>query len=155
MSRLGLIPENAFSEDFRTLRRMIEDIKATQRIGRDVVRPKIIECYNPDGTPTLYDKAGIWNAEQERYVADFLAVFTADHQLEPWATPFFKMAIGDPYTAPGANDIAGNSYLNFANTVPKKFGFSGSFGTNQYLDTRQVYLKVYFYATDTGVLVVT
>lgn len=155
MSRLELAPDNAFSADFRELRRQIEEIKGAQRIGRDVLTPKIIECLNPDGTPTLYDKAGIWQPDQERYYADFVATFTADHQLEPWATPIFKVSIGTPTTAPGANDIAGNSYLNFANTMPGKIAYSGGFGTNIYGDTRQVYLKVYFYATDTGVLVVT
>lgn len=153
MSRLDLIPAYAFSADFRELRRQIEEIKQQQRIGRDVLRTKIIECLDGDGNPTLYDKAGIWNGD--RYYADFVATFTADHQLEPWATPIFVVSIGDPYTAPGASEIAGNSYLNFANTVEGKIAYSGGFGTNNFGDTRQVYLKVYFYATDTGVLVVT
>lgn len=55
MTRLGQVPELAFAEDFKQLRRDIEDIKKAQRIGRDILKPKIVEALDGSGNPTVYD----------------------------------------------------------------------------------------------------
>jgi len=55
MTRLGLIPELSFAEDFKQLRRDVEAIKNAQRVGRDILKPKIIECLDGSGNPTVYD----------------------------------------------------------------------------------------------------
>lgn len=160
MTRLGLVPEQAFAESFRQLRRDVEDIKNAQRVGRDILRPKIIECLDGGGNPTAYDL--IATAVPDGFGGydvrtDFAARFQADHQNEPWATPLYKLMFGNPSTPAAPGQTYGFSYPDIADfkDVPGRVTYHGWFGNNDYLSAVSVYIKVYFYATDTGTLTVT
>lgn len=160
MTRLGLVPELAFAEDFKQLRRDIEDIKRAQRVGRDILRPKLIECLDGGGNPTTYDLVATavpdgFGGYDVR--ADFAARFQADHQLEPWATPLYKLMFGSPSTPATAGQTFGFSYpwIDDFYDEPGRVTYHGWFGNNNYLSSTSIYIKVYFYATDTGTLTVT
>ena len=157
MTRLGLIPELAFAEDFKTLRRDIETIKNAQRVGRDILKPKIVEALDGSGNPTVYDVQATYDAVTDSVRAFFTARFIADNQAEPWATPFYKLMFGSPSTpaTPGQTYGFSYPYIDDFRTTPKKFSYHGYFGNNIYPSSTTVYIKVYFYATDTGVLTVT
>ena len=154
MSRIGLTLENAFAESFKKLRRDIEEIKAAQRIGHDILEPKLIECLDINGDPTVYDVV----ADSGAFIsAGYLARFQADHQDKPWATPHFKVMYGDPDTPAtpeqynGLNLLYTDDFYNVAGRV----SYRGRFVNNVYGNTTTLYLKVYFLATDTGTLTVT
>jgi hypothetical protein len=157
MSRLGLVPEVAFAEEFKSLRRDLEDIKNAQRVGRDILKPRIIECLDGSGNPTAYDVVATYDAVSDTTRAFFTARFIADNQLEPWATPFYKLMFGNPSTPAGAGQTYGFSYpyVDDFRTEDGKFSYHGYFGNNLFPGTETIYLKVYFYATDSGVLTVT
>lgn len=157
MTRLGLIPELSFAEDFKQLRRDTEAIKNAQRVGRDILRPKLIECLDGSGNPTAYDLIATWNAIEGNVRADFVARFQADHQDQPWGAPLYKLMYGSPSTPATAGQTYGFTYPYLDDFVnePGKVSYWGYFGNNAYLDTTSIYIKVYFYATDTGVLTVT
>lgn len=151
MSRLGLVPELTFAEDFKQLRRDLEDIKKAQRVGRDILRPKVIEALN-DGSPTVYDVQTEADQFGEQR-GSFTAIFTADHQKEPWATPLFALYWGTPGQQPAPGDVYGSSFIwTTESAKPGQIVYRGSFGNNIYQNTTKVYLKVYMYATDTGTL---
>lgn len=152
MTRLGLVPELTFAEDFRQLRRDIEEIKKAQRIGRDILKPKIIEALDGGGNPTAWDVQTQLNQSGDGQRADFTAIFTADHQKEPFAVPLFELYYGAPGTQPPAGSAFGNSYISFTNLQDGRIAYRGSFGTNNYMDVTKMYLKVYMFATDTGTL---
>ena len=160
MTRLGSVPELAFAEDFKQLRRDIEAIKAAQRVGRDILKPKLIECLDINGNPTTYDLEAV--AVPDGFGGydvrkDFAARFQADHQLEPWATPLYKLMWGSPTTPAAPNQTFGFSYpwVDDFQAVPGRVTYHGWFGNNIYGDATHVFLKVYFYTTDTGTLTVT
>lgn len=157
MSRLGLLPEQAFAEDFKQLRRDIEEIKRAQRVGRDILKPKVIEAHNLDGTPTLYDVVATYDPVTDSVRAFFTARFIADTQKEPWVTPLIKLAFGNPNTPATPGQTYGFAYpdIDDFRTTDGKFTYNGYFGNNLFPGTQSVYLKVYFYATDTGTLTVT
>lgn len=149
MNRLDLIPSNDFVSQFKKANSDVIDIKNAQRVGRDVLKPKIVEVLSA-GTPTVFDL----HTSMQAFV-DFKAVFVADHQENPWATVFYKTTIGTIDNPPAGGDIAGFSYIDFDELGPGKIGYIGFFGANMFGDNRDIWLKVYFYATDTGVLTVT
>lgn len=152
MTRLGMVPELQFAEDFKQLRRDIEAIKTAQRIGRDIVKPKVIECYDGSGNPTVYDLASVLNQFGDGTSASFTMVFTADNQAEPWVTPFVKLYYGS-IDNPGTDvNVYGFQYLSQQETTEGKIAYRGSFGTNLFPDTTIIYAKFYANATDTGVL---
>lgn len=160
MSRLGLIPELAFAEGFKQLRRDVSEIKRAQLVGRDILKPKIIECLDVYGVPTVYDLVA--TAVPDGYGGytvrkDFAARFQADHQDEPFGSPLFKLSFGSPTTPATPGQTYGSAYpfISDFQTTPGKVTYHGWFGNNIYGDATSVYLKVYFYATDTGVLTVT
>lgn len=160
MTRLGMVPELAFAEDFKQLRRDVEAIKNAQRVGRDIVKPKLIEALDGSGNPTLYDAVATavpdgFGGYQVRQ--DFVARFVANNQAEPWATPLYKLMYGNPATPATAGQTYGFSYifLDDFRTDSGEISYHGWFGNNNYLDTTTIYLKVYFFATDQGVLTVT
>jgi hypothetical protein len=157
MTRLGLIPELAFAEEFKSLRRDAEDIKGAQRVGRDILKPKIVEALDGSGNPTVYDVVATYDAVTDSVRAYFTAYFTADNQKEPWATPFYKLMFGSPATPAAPGQTYGFSYpwINEFRGDDNKFTYHGYFGNNLYPSSTPVYIKVYFYATDTGTLVVT
>ena len=160
MTRLGLVPEAVFPEMFKSLRQDIEQIKNAQRVGRDILKPKIIECLDGSGNPTVYDVVAPTTPDGfGGYItrAYFTAYFEAASQKEPWATPFYKLMIGSPTTPAGPGDTYGFSYpyLDDFRDEDGKFTYHGYFGNNDFMDSRPVYIKVYFYATDTRVLTVT
>lgn len=160
MTRLGLVPELKFAEDFKQLRRDIADIKGAQRVGRDILKPKIIECLDGSGNPTVYDVIapttpdgfGGYNTR-----AFFTAYFEARSQKQPWATPFYKLMIGSPTNPAGPGETYGFSFpwIDEFRDDDGTFTYHGYFGNNNFADSRPVYLKVYFYATDEGELIVT
>lgn len=149
MNRLALLPNQSFVTDVKKLNTDVTDIKTAQRVGKDVLRPKIIEVLDGDGDPTTYDLT-----INNNNIRNFRAVFQADHQLEPWATPLYKTTIGTVDGTPLPNDITGFSYLDFEYLSDGRIAYTGRFGANNFGDNRSVYLKVYFYATDTGTLTV-
>ena len=160
MSRLEFAPDLQFAESFRQLRRDIEDIKRAQKVGRDILKPKLIECLNPDGTPTDYDL--IATAVPDGYGGyivreDFVARFQADHQDQTWGVPLYKLMYGNPSTPATPGQAYGFLYPYFDDftAVPGKVSHWGYFGNNDFLDDTSIYIKVYFYATDTGTLTVT
>lgn len=148
MNRLDLQPDKNFVAEVKQLNTDVTDIKNAQRVGKDVLRPKIIEALS-GGNPTVYDLT-----TNNNNLKGFRAIFQADHQLEPWATPLYKVTIGTVDGLPAPNDIAGFSYIDFENLGEGKIAYTGYFGANNFGDNRNVYLKVYFYATDTGVLTI-
>lgn len=151
MTRLGMLPEQQFAEDFKQLRRNIEEIKNAQRIGRDIMKPKVIEVLDGSGNPTLYDLVSVYDGFGSTR-AEFTMIFTADHQLEPWVTPFVQLFYGS-LTNPGTDvNVYGFQYLSLGKTEPGKIAYNGSFGTNLSPDSTLVYAKFYANATDTGVL---
>lgn len=154
MTRLNMIPELKFAEDFKQLRRDIEEIKNAQRIGRDIMKPKIIECLDGSGNPTVYDIATTLTQFGDSTNARFTMIFTADHQAEPWVTPFFKCYYGSLTNPASDTNIAGFNYLSQQETVEGKIAYKGTVSTNLFPDTTIIYVKFYAYATDTGTLVV-
>ena len=152
MSRLGLVPELAFAEYFKRLRRDVEDIKSAQRVGRDILKPKIIECLDGSGNPTEYDLVTTVSESGDRSSADFTAIFNAQNQAEPWGTLFVKGFYGSPTVPVGPGQMSGNFYLSQAETNPGTIAYRGSLGTAVYMDTTLLYLKFYMYTTDNGIL---
>lgn len=160
MTRLGMVPELAFAEDFKQLRRDIEEIKRAQRVGRDILKPKIVQCYDGSGNPTVYDLVATavpdgFGGYQVREF--FTAYFTADNQSNPWATPIYELSYGTPGTPPVAGQTYGFSYpfLDSIDEDDGEINYHGYFGNNDYLSSVSIYIKVYFYASDTGTLTVT
>lgn len=160
MTRLGLVPEQSFAEDFKQLRRDIEDIKNAQRVGRDILKPKIIECLDGGGNPTVYDLVTVpvpdgFGGYENR--VDFVARFVADHQTEPWCVPLFKLMYGNPSTpaSPGQTYGFTYPYLDDFFDEPGKVSYWGYAGNNDFMSNVPIYVKVYFYSTDTGTLTVT
>lgn len=150
MTRLNMIPEQQFAEDFRQLRRDIEEIKQAQRIGRDIMRPRIVECLDGNGNPTPYDLVTVPDGFGSG--TSFTATFTADNQQEPWGTLFVKAFYGSPGVPVQDGQMSGSFYLSQNNTNPGTIAYRGSIGTAVFMDTTLLYLKFYMYATDTGVL---
>lgn len=153
MTRLAMLPEVRFAEDFRQLRRDIEEIKNAQRIGRDIMRPKIIECLDINGDPTEYDLVTVSDGSFSS--TDYTAVFTAQNQSEPWGTLFVKAYYGAPGVPVEAGKMSGNAYLSAGSTAEGLMSYSGFISTFDFGDTTTLYLKFYMYATDNGILEVT
>lgn len=153
MTRLNMIPEQQFAEDFRQLRRDIEEIKNAQRIGRDILKPKIVECLDINGDPTQYDLVTVPDGFGTS--TDFTATFLADSQAEPWGSIFVKGFYGSPNVPVTNGQMSGIFYLSQQKTVPGAIGYRGFVGTANFGDTTVLYLKFYMYATDTGILEVT
>lgn len=153
MTRLALDPTN-FAAEVQALQADLEQIKAAQRSGKDIWKPHIVECLDAFGNPTVYDLVALWDGVVgDNATRNFIATMTADHQKAPFAIPLYKVYYGAPGVLPPANNyIAGNSYLSFDPLPPGKIAHAGHFGTNFYPDNNNVYIKVYFYATDTGTL---
>lgn len=156
MNRLDLLPQNDFAEQFKKLRLDLEQIKGLQRSGKDIWKPHIVECLDGFGNPTVYDLVantpdGFGGYELE----NFLATFTADHQEQAFAIPVYVVYYNSPPNLPPTtSSIAGFSYLDFdpANNVARKIAYTGHFGDNVFPFNHLTYLKVYFYATDSGTL---
>lgn len=144
MSRLNMVPELQFAEDFKALRRDIEEIKNAQRIGRDVMRPRIIQTDQPYDLVTVPDGFGT--------STDFTVTFEADNQLEPWASLFVEGFYGSPSTPVQPGQMSGNFYLSQEKTQEGAIAYRGFLGTANFGDTTVLYLKFYMYATDTGTL---
>lgn len=153
MTRLGMLPEQQFAEDFRQLRRDIEEIKNAQRIGRDIIKPKIVECLDVDGNPTEYDLVTVADAFGSD--TNFTATFFAENQAEPWGSLFVKGFYGAPGVPVQNGQMSGFFYLSQGKTNPGSIGYKGFAGTAQFEDTTLIYLKFYMYATDNGTLEVT
>lgn len=132
MTRLGLIPEQAFAESFKSLREDMESIKNAQRVGRDILKPKIVEALDGSGNPTAYDVVATYDAVTDSVLGYFTARFIADNQTEPWATPFYKLMWGNPSTPATSGQTYGFSYpyLDDFRSTPKKFSYHGYFGNN-------------------------
>lgn len=160
MSRLGLIPELSFAESFKELRRDIAAIKQAQRVGRDILKPKIIEVLDGSGNPTQYDLVA--TAVPDGFGGytvreDFAVRFFADNQKQPWGSPLYKLMYGNPDTPATPGQTFGFNYpfvSDFEDT-PGKVTYHGWFGNDDYFDNTSIYIKVYFYATDTGTITVT
>lgn len=154
MTRINLLPENDFVTQFKKLRSDIEQIKTAQRSGKDIWRPHIIEALDGFGVPTVYDLVantpdGFGGYEQRA----FIATMTADNQDEVFAIPVYRVYYNTPGTLPPTtSSISGFSYLEFTVNDLKKIAYSGRFGDNVYPFDHVTYLKVYFYATDSGTL---
>ena len=154
--RLDNLPENEFMKSLKDMRFDIEQIKREQLSGRDIFVPKLIECLDVNGNPTQYDLVadtpdGFGGMESVNFVAQFVA----ETQQETWGIPLFKMYIGNPTTLAQPNEVGGFCYLDFPTTYPQSIGYAGYFVNNQFPDLRNVYLKVFMYCTDEGVLTVT
>jgi hypothetical protein len=153
MTRLDLDPNN-FAAQFKGLRTDLEQIKNAQRSGKDIWKPHIIEALDGSGNPTAYDLIanvpdGFGGLQQRQ----FIATMTADNQDQVFAIPIYRVFRGSPTTPPAhTSDVAGFSYLEFSVNQAKKIAYSGRFGDNVYPFSVVTYLKVYFYATDTGTL---
>lgn len=155
MGRLDLLPENDFITQFKQLQADLEQIKTAQRSGRDIWKPKIVECLDGGGNPTAYDLVANEPDGFGGYLLrNFRASMVADTQEDVWATPIFKMFYGNPSTPSTSGQAAGFCYLDFPTTTTKEIGYKGYFGDNVYPFDHLVYIKVYFYATDTGILTV-
>lgn len=150
MTRLAALPELRFAEDFKKLRRDIEEIKTAQRIGRDIMRPKIVERLDGSGNPTQYDLV----TAPDGFSAStyFTATLFADHQQEPWGSLFVKAFYGSPDVPVSPGQMSSLFYLSQNKTNPGSIGYSGFIGTSAPGDVTPLYLKFYMYATDTGTL---
>lgn len=146
-----MLPDLQFAEDFKQLRRDIEEIKNAQRIGRDIMRPKIVECLDGSGNPTLYDLVTTLNEWGDGTSTDFTAKFIAQNQAEPWGSLFIKAYYGNPNTPVTAGQMSGFFYLSQGVTGRDSIGYKGSV-TTQFMDTTLLYLKFFMYATDNGIL---
>lgn len=155
MSRLGFAPDNLFAEDFKKLRADLEQIKTAQRSGRDIFVPKIVECLDINGDPTVYDLQAPSDGFGG-FFTNFVASMAADNQDEVWAVPIFKILKNSPIVPadPDVDNSGGFCYLDFPSTFDKSIGYAGYFAGDSFYGITALYLKVYFYATDTGVLTV-
>lgn len=153
MTRLDLDPNN-FAGQVQGLQADLLAIKNAQRSGKDIWKPHVVECLDAFGNPTLYDLVAPWDGiVGDNATRNFIATFTATTQKQPFAVPVYVVYYGAPGVLPPANNyIAGFSYLDFNPRGPGQIAYSGHFGTNFYPDNNNVYLKAYFYATDTGTL---
>lgn len=145
-----MIPEQKFAEDFKQLRRNIEEIKNAQRIGRDIMRPKIVECLDINGNPTTYDLITV--SDGFGTSTNFTATLTADNQGEPWGSLFVKGYYGSLSVPVPDGKMGGNFYISGEKTAPGKIGYRGFLGTQDFGDLTILYLKFYMYASDTGTL---
>lgn len=152
MTRLAMLPDQQFAEDFKQLRRDIDEIKNAQRIGRDIMRPNVVQFLDGGGNPTPYDIVTTLNEWGDGTRADFTITFTADNQLEPWATPFYQVFYGNPNNPATPNQVSGFNYISFSRTGEKTIAYKGYVQTATFPDTTVLYVKVYFYATDSGTL---
>lgn len=152
MTRLGMLPDQQFAEDFRQLRRDIEEIKNAQRIGRDIIKPKIVECLDVNGNPTEYDLVTVVDEFGFSSDTNFTATLFADNQAEPWGSLFVKAFYGAPGVPIQDGQMSGSFYLSQFKTNPGSIGYRGFAGTAQFEDTTLLYLKFYMYATDNGTL---
>jgi hypothetical protein len=152
MSRLDL-DQNNFAAQFKALRTDLEQIKAAQRSGKDIWKPHVVECLDGSGNPTVYDLVATYDAGFGFATRNFIATMTADHQDDVFAIPVYVVYYGTPGHLPAhTSDIAGFSYLDFTENDPKQIAYTGHFGTNVFMDPVNAYMKVYFYATDSGTL---
>lgn len=152
MTRLALLPDNQFSEDFKQLRRDIEAIKNPQRFGRDSIRPRIVQCLDSNGNPTLYDiVTDLSPPLNEFQIADYTAILHADTQLEPWATMYVQFYYGSPTNPAVGAQATGGAYLSQGATGDGTIAYRGRIN-GQYLDLTTIYAKFYMFATDTGTL---
>jgi len=155
MTRLDLTPDNDFATQFKQLQADLEQIKTAQRSGRDIWKPKIVECLDGFGNPTSYDLvANIPDGFGGYSLRNFIASMVADTQEDVWAVPIFKLFWNSPSNPSSSGQSAGFCYLDFPTTDFKQIGYKGYFGDNVFPFDHLVYIKVYFYATDTGVLTV-
>ena len=152
MTRLGMLPEQQFAEDFKQLRRDIEEIKNAQRIGRDIMRPRVVQFLDSGGNPTPYDIVTSLNQFGDGTRADFTITLNAYSQIEPWATPFYQIFYGNPNVPATPNQVSGFNYISFSRTGEGKIAYKGFAQNAVYLDTTVLYIKVYFYASDSGTL---
>lgn len=150
MTRLGMLPDQQFAEDFRQLRRDIEEIKNAQRIGRDIIKPKIVECLDVNGNPTTYDLVTVADAFGSDI--NFTVTLFAENQAEPWGSLFVKGFYGSPTVPVQNGQMSGFFYMSQGKTNPGSIGYKGFAGTAQFEDTTLIYLKFYMYATDNGTL---
>lgn len=145
-----MTPELKFAEDFKQLRRDIEEIKNAQRIGRDIIKPKIVECLDVNGDPTPYDLVTVNDGFSNRTF--FTATLFADHQQVPWGSLFVKAFWGNPNTPVTPGQMYGGFYLSNKKTNPGSISYRGTVGNNILSDPTLLYIKFYMYATDTGTL---
>lgn len=154
MSRLELLPVNDFATQFKKLMSDVEQIKGAQATGKDIFVPKIVQCYEIDGvTPTVYDLVAPSDGFGGFYTS-FVASMMADNQDEVWAVPIFQILKNNPIVpaVPSVDHAGGFCYLDFPTTYDKSIGYTGSFTGDSFYGITDLYLKVYFYATDTGTL---
>lgn len=149
MTRLSMLPKDQFAEDFKQLRRNIEEIKNAQRIGRDIMKPKIIECLDGSGNPTVYDLVTTAGEFDSR--TDFTAIFKAESQREPWATIFVQTFYGNPTTPAEGDQSNGFSFISQSKTEEGLIAYRGSVH-GAFEDFTPVYVKFFMFATDRGIL---
>lgn len=153
MTRLGQVPELAFAEMFKSIRRDIQEIKNPQRVGRDILRPKVIEALDGDGNPTVYDLVS--TPEEFSNRAAFELIFTANNQTQPFFSPFVKLSFGSPTIPALPSDVYGFTYPDTQSLDDVgSLRYTGYFGNNIFEDDTLVYAKFYAYATDFGTLTI-
>lgn len=151
MSRIELIPENYFATQFKQLRRDLEQIKNAQRIGRDIVVPIVTEVQPVAGYDFKANDDGFGGQ-----TANFTVLFEADHQEQPWGLPYFRFFVNTPTTpATPANAIGGSFAYYQAEILPGQIAYIGFVGGLDFNGVDDLWVKTYFYGTDTGVLTVT
>lgn len=153
MTRLAGLEENQMVDFIKSMHADIDDIKNRQLAGRDIFVPKIVECLDGFGNPTQYDLVADTPDGFGGYeLRQFIATMTADNQIDVWAVPIFKVYWGSPTTPAGEDQTAGFCYLGFPGTIDYQISYAGYFGDNVFPFDHITYLKVYFYATDSGTL---
>lgn len=140
------------------------EFKNTQIFGKDVTKPKVIQRYNSDGTPTDWDVEGDF---QSLYEGDFSwridgrVIYRARSQESPWAAIYAKLMVNPTNTlVPGG---AGYYYSMSAYADVEKLFTEGkeitfniySIAVRQQQDATvdRLWVKFYVLATDEGEMI--
>ena len=139
------------------------EFKGAQTFGKDVTRPKVIQRYNSDGTPTEWDVQGAFADMGGGFLQWAMGgqiVYKARNQDSPWASIYVKVRVN------ADNDILSNDGFGFSAYPDLEDIFSGSrtirfnfdgaaspkYGTLLTSDPRidRYWVKIYVLATDDG-----
>ena len=139
------------------------DFKNAQIFGKDVTRPKVIQRYNSDGTPTEWDVIGTYTYDgfATEWKIGGTITYTAHNQESPWASVYVKVRVNanNDLIAGGAGIyysfgayadfeqiFAGGKTINF----DVYGGASPDFGPPVDKNTDRFWVKIYVLATDYG-----
>lgn len=139
-------------------RRDLKDLKTRQLIGRDVVRPQIVQRYVSPGVPTHHDIEGVFEdfGGFQGWSAGGTIEFIPDHQSQGFADWYVEYFV-DPDLNPPPPPPDVNSFEFTVEILPEflredriVYDFIASSLNIEEPTIDRMWMKLLFYATDTG-----